>query len=233
MIVPFNELGNATTGGTWAFTGSDISYPLPPSAYNAPMNISSFKTGRYVYNYTVTNGTCTSVATYTLNLKNSKSSTNNECTGATTINVHNLTTVGTSTLTNQYISDEDLCTTDLAVKGATLSVTTLPTNWVPSPTVDLWYKILLPQGTTSAFSIAITVNSEDYGDGLQDATLAIYTGTCGALVLVDSVPTTQSDLVTIPYEIANGNTDPYLYIRIGSIYGGYFNVEVKSYGGVL
>lgn len=230
MITPYNEIGAATTGGTWDFVGSQLSYPTPPSAYNANMDVSTFKAGMYNYTYTVTNGTCTSVISYVLNLKNSRNSFNNECIGAITINTHNLLSTGISTLTNQYLSDEDLCASDNAILSATLSVDTLPTNWSPSPTADTWYKILLPQSNTTGSIVTITFNSIEYDDtGLSDSYVALYTGTCGALVEEDSVPPSQENTVSISYEIPTSNTNPYLYIRIGSVNGGYFNIDVNSY----
>lgn len=232
IITPFNEIGNATTGGTWSYIGSLVSYPTPPASYNGTMDTTAFKSGIYVYKYDVTSGSCSSSITYTLTLKNSKKSFNDECSGATSIATHNLTTIGTTTRTNYYLSDTDYCTNDDAVQAATLSVNTQPTNWNSEPTSDLWYKFSLPQGTTSTFSIAVEVDSTSYGvNPLEDIYVALYTGTCGGLTLVDSV--VGNDIVTVPYEIADSNTIPVMYIRIGTVNGGYFNLSIKSYGGTL
>lgn len=231
-IIPYNS-SLMTSGGSWAFSSGDTPYPLPPSAYNSPLDYTGY-VGDFVYTYTVTCGEVTDVSIHEVAIVNKLPIDNNECSSATILKVHHLTTEGQTITEGLWVGGtSEICSTDFAVQAGTYSSETTPANWTPTPDADVWYRIPLPTGTSAEYSFSITLDSGAYSNNpLLTKYMAIYTGACGSLTLKDSVAKTSLRTSVIYYEIPSANTDPYLYLRIGSTTGGYVDIIIDSYNTV-
>lgn len=237
-VIPYNLLGDPKSeNGVWTYTGSESSYPLPPSTFDSDLDYTGFSnlTKDYTYSYTVTNGSCSHVSRFTLQLRKTITPYNDNCSGATIINTHNLLTLGETIVENILSSGtNDFCDLSRGLAAASMSVEALPSTWNPAPSTDIWYRIPLPTGNSNPSSITIRFTSANYSLlPLQDCWLAIYTGDCSSLTEQDAVlPDHLQVTTTINYEIPSSNTNSYLYIRMGTTDGGYFDIIINSYGAI-
>ncbi len=220
-IIPYNS-NLMTSGGSWNFSSGDTPYPLPPSAYDSPLDYTGY-IGDFVYTYTITCGEVTDVSLHALTITNHIPVYNDECSGAELWKVHNVLSAGSTSLTNQYFNaNTQTCP---GLDAATLS-SDLPSIWNNEPVADIWFKIPMPESTGATSKITVTIDGTSYSNGLRPY-LALYTGGCGTLSLQDATAVT-SNLTSLVYNMTPYNTNAYLYVRLGAEYAGYYNVTVES-----
>ena len=198
-VTPYDDLtGPKTISGTW----TKISGPGPaaPGAYNGTMNFTGTTDGESVYEYEVTSGSCTHTTSITYNSITPDTRVNDDCAGSLTI----------TNLSSQLYNDER-CP---GLAAPTDSGVTTPAMW-PASEPDIWFRYFVNTSTTDV-DLEFRIDSSSYSDGIHQPMLAVYTGTCGALVEEDSVVGTSSvaiNNVTIPL----ASTPETIYIRVASI----------------
>lgn len=187
-ITPFNEIGVATTGGTWSYTGSGSTGvaplpPDPPALYDDELDFDGVAAGTYTYKYTVSEVGCDDAeTTLTINVFKAIPVKNDECsTPRIMVFPYN---GGTSITYNQTLDSDCPGTT-----APTLSAIDLPTEWDGIDVgVDIWYKVTFDPTYPPVPIIAcsFTVDGNPYGtEGVLEPLLAIYSD-CNAVDLIEA-----------------------------------------------
>ena len=222
------------TTGTWSNLGTATPSPAAPVLYNDDITFTqgTDAAGIHTYRYTVTNGSATDTADIAVTFATYSPPSNNECAGATVISFSGRG--GNSTL-----SDQNLEATCPGFAAATLSVTALPSSWgLFSYTSDVWYAFTAtPYYDTISmtyvdYPILVNINGANYGvdDGMFASAVAIYDGTCGALV-ERSANVADVNAQNISAQVTmSGSTSKNYFIRVSSItgYEGKYSVNVRA-----
>jgi len=225
MILYDQLTGNKTEDGTWSFISGPGGAPAAPSAFDDDVDFSSAADGVYVYRYQVTSGSCTSLSTVTVTVGTANAAANDECETATNITAHfslATTTIptGTTTLNSAEIWTQG-CEKDIATASA-------DEPWVTAVVGDVWYRVPLPTLSPAAdYNVAVSVNSAFFSNGLLQPMLALYTGDCDTLTLLDQSEGTGSN-VSLVANITGSPTR--LYIRVGakSTNEGLFDITLTT-----
>lgn len=222
------------TTGTWSNLGTTSPSPTAPVLYNDDITFTqgTHAAGTHTYRYTVTSGSATDTADVVVQFITYSPPSNNECAGATVLSFSGRG--GTSTL-----SDQNLEATCPGYAAATLSVTALPSSWgLFSYTSDVWYAFTAtPYYDTIAleyidYPILVTINGANYGidEGMFASAVAVYDGTCGALVERSAnVADVNAQNITAQVTMS-GSTPKNYFIRVSSItgYEGKYSVTLKA-----
>jgi hypothetical protein len=225
MILYDQLTGNKTEDGTWSFISGPSGAPAAPSNYDDDVDFSTADDGVYVYRYQVTSGSCISLSTVTVTVGTANAAANDECETATNITAHfslATTTIptGTTTLNSAEIWTQG-CEKDMATASDDVP-------WPTTPTGDVWFRVPLPPLTTAAdYNIAVSVSSAFFSNGLLQPMLALYTGDCDDLTLLDQSEGTGSN-VSLVANITGSPTR--LYIRVGakSTNEGLFDITLTT-----
>lgn len=222
------------TTGTWSNLGTASPSPTAPVLYNDDITFTqgTDAAGTHTYRYTVTNGSATDTADIAVTFATYSPPSNNECAGATVISFSGRG--GNSTL-----SDQNLEATCPGFAAATLSVTALPSSWgLFSYTSDVWYAFTAtPYYDTISmtyvdYPILVNINGANYGvdEGMFASAVAIYDGTCGALV-ERSANVADVNAQNISAQVTmSGSTAKNYFVRVSSItgYEGKYSVNVRA-----
>ena len=210
------------TGGTWA----KVSGPGPsaPGTYNGTVNFTGTTTGNTIYTYTVTQDTCTDIATVTVQWANTGVRVNDECTGVITILV---TTIG-GVVSIQDQRFDGVCPTF----PASTPSNDPPSNWGAGTFDDLWYRIPVPPNKDD-YTMIIEIDGLPYGsDGVFSPLIAAYTS-CDVADLEESNVPTVGQNAAIAFTISDPHPVPYYYIRVGrntTSTGGYrFDINISTF----
>ena len=225
-MILFDQLtGTKTEDGTWSFISGPAGAPAAPSTFDEDVDFSAADDGVYVYRYQVTSGGCTSLSTVTVTVGTANTAANDECDTAINITTHfslATTTIptGTTTFNGAELWTQG-CEKDIATESA-------DSPWASTPTGDVWFRVPLPTLTTAAdYNIAVGVNSSFFSNGLNQPMLAIYTGDCDDLTLLDQSESSGTSLSLV----ANITGSPTrLYIRVGakSTNEGLFDITLTT-----
>ena len=210
-VTPYNDLtGNKTTGGTW--TKISGSGPAAPGTYNGTLNFTGAADGESVYEYEVTSGGCTHTSQIIYSSITPKPRTNDDCTGAMPLVESRIT-----------LYNDERCP---GLVAPTDSGVAAPSAWGSTP-ADLWFKLFIPT-SASTVSVEIVIDGSPYNDGVSQPMLAIYSGTCGALVEEDSSISFNS-VVSVSFTVSGSLTPTTRYARMASPVGyeGQFDVIVN------
>lgn len=222
------------TTGTWSNLGTASPSPTAPVLYNDDITFTqgTHAAGTHTYRYTVTSGSATDTADVEVEFITYSPPSNNECAGATVLSFSGRG--GTSTL-----SDQNLEATCPGYAAATLSATPTPSSWgLFSYNSDVWYAFTAtPYYDTIAleyidYPILVTINGANYGvdEGMFASAVAIYDGTCGALVERSAnVADVNAQNITAQVTMS-GSTSKNYFIRVSSItgYEGKYSVTLKA-----
>lgn len=225
-MILFDQLtGTKTEDGTWSFISGPAGAPAAPSTFDEDVDFSAADDGVYVYRYQVTSGGCTSLSTVTVTVGTANTAANDECDTAINITTHfslATTTIptGTTTFNGAELWTQG-CEKDIATESD-------DNPWSSTPTGDVWFRVPLPSLTTAAdYNIAVGVNSSFFSNGLNQPMLAIYTGDCDDLTLLDQSESSGTSLSLV----ANITGSPTrLYIRVGakSTNEGLFDITLTT-----
>jgi hypothetical protein len=225
MILYDQLVGNKTADGTWSFISGPGGAPAAPSAFDDDVDFSSADDGVYVYRYQVTSGSCTSLSTVTVTVGTANAAANDECETATNITAHfSLSTTTLPTGTTTFNSAE------IWTQGCEKDIATASDDepWTTAVVGDVWFRVPLPTLSPAAdYNIGITVNSSLFSNGLSQPMLALYTGDCDGLTLLDQSEGTGSN-VSLVANITGSPTR--LYIRVGakSTNEGLFDITLTT-----
>ena len=222
------------TTGTWSNLGTASPSPAAPVLYNDDITFTqgTHSAGTHTYRYTVTSGSATDTADIVVTFATYSPPTNNECAGAAVISFSGRG--GNSTL-----SDQNLEATCPGFAAATLSATPTPSSWgLFSYTSDVWYAFTAtPYYDTISmtyvdYPILININGANYGidEGMFASAVAIYDGTCGALV-EKSANVADVNAQNISAQVTmSGSTSKNYFIRVSSItgYEGKYSVNLRA-----
>jgi len=222
------------TTGTWSNLGTASPSPTAPVLYNDDITFTqgTDAAGTHTYRYTVTSGSATDTADIAVTFATYSPPSNNECAGATVISFSGRG--GNSTL-----SDQNLEATCPGFAAATLSATPAPSSWgLFSYTSDVWYAFTAtPYYDTISmtyldYPILVNINGANYGvdEGMFASAIAIYDGTCGALV-ERSANVADVNAQNISAQVTmSGSTAKNYFVRVSSItgYEGKYSVNVRA-----
>ena len=222
------------TTGTWSNLGTASPSPTAPVLYDDDITFTqgTHAAGTHTYRYTVTSGSATDTADVAVTFATYSPPSNNECAGATVISFSGRG--GNSTL-----SDQNLEATCPGFAAATLSATPTPSSWgLFSYTSDVWYAFTAtPYYDTISmtyidYPILVNINGANYGvdEGMFASAVAIYDGTCGALV-ERSANVADVNAQNISAQVTmSGSTSKNYFIRVSSItgYEGKYSVNVRA-----
>lgn len=200
-----------TAGGTWTDTGT-LTGPTAPVLWDGTIDFSGFADGLYEYTYTVTPvGTGDdAVAVVTINVSTGIPLNNDECAGALASLIREDGTTS-ATKSNQSMAGD--CGSGGQV-AATDSGETIPGTWPAGTYSDMWYYLTVEISSATA-ELAITVDSSAYSSPLINPTIAVYSGTCGALVLETSVGPASTNVAATSQILTTGTYD--FYVRVGGL----------------
>lgn len=208
--------------GTWA----KVSGPGPsaPGTYNGTIDFTGTTTGNTIYTYTVTQDTCTDIATVTVQWTLTGARVNDECAGVITILV---TSVG-GVVSLQDQRFDGLCPT---YPAATPSDDP-PSNWGSITVDDLWYRVPAP-ANKGDYTMIIEIDGSPYStDGVFSPLIAAYSSCDVADLLEANVPTANYN-AAIGFSVLDSPTYPYYYIRVGrdqASTGGYrFDINISTF----
>jgi hypothetical protein len=220
----FDSLNGAKTiNGTWSYVSGPALKPAPPVAYNDDIDFDTFTYDTYVYRYTVVNGSCNDTSDVTIIYREGLAPVNEVCATAKVL------TYNTNSAT-VLLGERNDGNCNLNLAAPTDSGVAEPTSWssITSYTGDLWYKVnvVLNNGDDPKFTIAID-GSQYSTSGVNTPMLAIYNGTCGALVDVNDQVGFGSRYIESAEITTSGANDTY-YVRVASEEAGLFDVIVSG-----
>lgn len=230
-IIPADYLGTISEGGTWSFVSGPFTYPTAPATWDGALDFSGYSNGQYIYEYEVECDGNTRTAQVTINYTEAQLIQNDICDKSAAVSTHPLDTTGQTDFINGYLSDVPLERSDGSCVARYATLSTPPAHpWAFStPVADAWYYFLKPNGD---YTVNFTVTSSSFGpDALEYPLLAIYSGsTCSGASLLESTTSALQYTGTISVLIDSGNTDAYLYLRIGheTGNGGFYNMQIQS-----
>lgn len=223
-----------TTGGTWTNLATAAPSPAAPGIYNDDITFTqgTHAAGTHTYRYTVTSGAANDTADVEVTFITHAVPSNNECAGATVLSLSGRG--GNSTL-----SDLNLAASCPGNAAATYSATATPTAWgAYSFTSDVWYTfIATPYYDTISmtyldYSILVTANGTNYGteEGIFFPAIAIYDGTCGALVERSATLATSESQTVSAQATMTGSTSKTFYVRVSAVtgYEGKYSVNLTA-----
>lgn len=223
-----------TTGGTWTNLGTASPSPAAPGTYNGDITFTqgTHAAGTHTYRYTVTSGSASDTADVEVTFITHAVPSNNECAGATVLSISGRG--GNSTL-----SDLNLAEACPGNAAATLSVTALPTAWgAYSFTSDVWYTFTAtPYYDTISmtyldYRILVTASGTNYGteEGIFFPAIAIYDGTCGALVERSATLTTSESQTVSAQANMTGSTSKTFFVRVSAVtgYEGKYSINLTA-----
>jgi hypothetical protein len=222
------------TTGTWSNLGTASPSPAAPVLYNDEVIFTegTDAEGTHTYRYTVTSGAATDYQDVVVEFITYSPPSNDECAGATVLSFSGRG--GTSTL-----SDQNLAATCPGYAVATLSATPIPSSWgLFSYASDVWYAFTATPYYDSIaleyldYPILITINGANYGvdDGMFASAVAVYDGTCGALVERSAnVADVNAQNITAQVTMS-GSTAKNYFIRVSSVdgYEGKYSVTLRA-----
>lgn len=222
------------TTGTWSNLGTASPSPTAPVLYNDDITFTqgTHAAGTHTYRYTVTSGSATDTADVAVQFITYARPSNNECAGATVISF-------SGRGANSTLSDQNLEETCPGFAAATLSATATPSSWgLYSYSSDVWYAFTAtPYYDTISMSyvdypILVNINGANYGvdDGMFASAVAIYDGTCGALV-ERSANVADVNAQNISAQVTmSGSTAKNYFIRVSAItgYEGKYSVNIRA-----
>lgn len=222
------------TTGTWSNLGTASPSPSAPVLYNDDITFTqgTHAAGTHTYRYTVTSGSATDTADIAVTFATYSRPSNNECAGATVISFSGRG--GNSTL-----SDQNLEATCPGFATATLSATPTPSSWgLFSYSSDVWYAFTAtPYYDTISmtyvdYPILVNINGANYGidEGMFASAVAVYDGTCGALVERSAnVADVNAQNITAQVTMS-GSTSKNYFVRVSSItgYEGKYSVNIRA-----
>lgn len=234
VVTPLNYIPQPRTGGgTW--TKLSVYGPAAPGTPTGTIDFSALTTGVATYRYTVTNAGCSDNTEVTFNVNPHLTVVNDECATASTISF------GGKDLSS-ILGSQTIKATCPGPVAPTLSVTALPSSWnAGTYASDVWYEFTAPAAPVYSvtpivyenYPITISVEGSAYGQtaGIKAPAIAVYTGTCGALVLDRAASVTankQNVSVTVPF--GTGTTSKTYFVRVSSTTGneGTFNVRLNG-----
>lgn len=230
-IIPANYLGTISEGGTWSFVSGPISYPAAPGTWDGALDFSGYSNGQYIYQYEVECDGNTRTSQITIDYTEAQVVPNDICDKGAAVATHPLNTVGQTDFINGYLSDVPLerANGTCVARYATLSSSPVHPWTLSTPVADAWYYFLKPNGD---YVVNFTITSSSFGpDALEYPLLAVYSGsTCSGATLLESTVSALQYTGTISVIIDSGNTDAYLYLRVGveSGLGGFYNIQIQS-----
>lgn len=222
------------TTGTWSNLGTASPSPAAPVLYNDDITFTqgTHAAGTHTYRYTVINGSATDTADIEVEFITYSPPSNNECAGATVISF-------SGRGANSTLSDQNLEATCPGFAAATFSATPTPSAWgLFSYTSDVWYAFTAtPYYDTISmtyidYPILVNINGANYGidEGMFASAVAIYDGTCGALV-ERSANVADVNAQNISAQVTmSGSTSKNYFIRVSSItgYEGKYSVNIRA-----
>lgn len=217
--------GTKTSGGTWAYEGTDVTAPAPPGVYNGNVDFSGTNPGTHVYSYTVTYGECETVSYLTVELNDGVEQVNDDCAGATAGGKPGGLPINFTWSGNNSLGS---CPGLLPAENSGVA---LPSEWQADATGgDLWFKILVPHFTGNPdVGIVVLVNGVPYGlNSIATPNVAVYYGSCGALTQLEAgYGGLQSTIVYT--SIADASLPTTVYVRVGSQAGseGLYDVQIQ------
>jgi len=211
------------TAGTWA----KVSGPGPsaPGTYNGTIDFTGTTTGNTIYTYTVTQDTCTEVATVTVQWTLSGVRANDEC-----------GTIYTAILggvpSSESILDERFDGLCPALAPSTPSDDP-PSSWGSATFDDLWYRVNAPT-YKGAYTMNVQIDGTPYGvDGVYSPVVALYTSCDVADLITASTPLPSGQSSTCITSLLGTGTPAFIYIRVGrsqASIGGYrFDLIITTY----
>lgn len=223
-----------TPSGTWTNLGTASPSPSAPGTYNGDITFTqgTHAAGTHTYRYTVVSGSASDTADVEVTFITHTVPTNNECAGATAI-----TFSGRGA--NTSLTDLTLAEACPGNAAATLSVTALPSAWgAYSFTSDVWYTFTATAyyDTISMayvdYPILVSINGANYGtdEGIYAPAIAIYDGTCGALVERSAALASTSTQSISAQANMSGSTSKTYFVRVSSItgYEGKYAINVQA-----
>lgn len=218
-----NGIRVITPGGTWTNLGTASPSPAAPGIYSGTVSFTqgTHAVGDHTYRYSVTSGSATDTKDVVISFYSYGVPSNNECAAATSISFGGK---GTSTTT----TTQNLDATCPGFAAATLSATVLPSSWGSSTFVsDVWYTFTASPsydvltGTYLTYPIAVTLAGNNFSitDGIYAPALALYSGTCGALVEENSSLANVSSQNITGQVTMSGSTSKTFIIRVSAISG--------------
>ena len=223
-----------TPSGTWTNLGTASPSPSAPGTYNGDITFTqgTHAAGTHTYRYTVVSGSASDTADVEVTFITHTVPTNNECSGATSI-----TFSGRGA--NTSLTDLTLAEACPGNAAATLSVTALPSAWgAYSFTSDVWYTFTATayydtiSMTYVDYPILVSINGANYGtdEGIYAPAIAIYDGTCGALVERSAALASSSTQSISAQANMSGSTSKTYFVRVSSItgYEGKYAINVQA-----
>lgn len=222
------------TTGTWSNLGTASPSPTAPVAFNDTITFTqgTHAAGTHTYRYTVTSGSATDTADVAVTFITFSRPSNNECAGATVISF-------SGRGANSTLSDQNLEETCPGYAAATYSATATPSAWgLYSYSSDVWYAFTAtPYYDTISMSyvdypILVNINGANYGvdEGMFASAVAIYDGTCGALV-ERSANVADVNAQNISAQVTmSGSTAKNYFIRVSAVsgYEGKYSVNIRA-----
>ena len=202
----YNEFlpAGTQTGGTWTATGGGG--PVP-ATWDADVDLSG-QLGTFEYEYTITDGVCSSKSVITIDKQITPALNNDEC-----INANTLTAVATLPYSDSDTTQMlEVCN---ITQAATLSAEALPAHW-STVSSDIWVEVDLTAivANPNPITVAVTTSNAGLSQPIEFAQIAVYDSCGGALyTAVNNVFRNTSDST---FTILNGAIPNSLVIRIGT-----------------
>lgn len=229
-ITPFDSLTNASTGGTWTYTGTTNPAPAAPGTHDGTLDFTGFtKDVAYEYTYTVTNGSCSDATKLTINAYDHTVTPNFLCSKATLAPITPTTQDVSYTYTNQ--DNSSTCPGPSApVFDSSIAI---PAQWESAVEADyagdLWYSIAV--NTAASATVTVEVNTSTYaGEAMTYPNLAIY-DSCNTGDLLNAYAPGPTQFFTNGRIDISGATSNTYYIRVASLLAnaGKFNLKLNFF----
>ena len=231
-ITPFNVLTAPenvyiNAGGTWTLTSSPGTSPAAPGSYNGSMTFTAgtHTVGDHVYTYSVTVYGTTATAELTISFQPYIAAVNTACASASSISFAGRN----SSVTHTGYTNEVVCPGQGPLAGSGVAV---PTQWGSGTfNSDLWFSFIAP-GDLVNYPINITVSGSAYSQetGIYSPAVAIYSGTCGALVLENASITSVTNQSVTTSVVVNSLTPVTYWIRVDcqNGYEGSYDITLSA-----
>ncbi len=236
-ITPFDYLAGTrmvNTTGTWTNLGTASPSPTAPtsSADSIDFIQGTHAAGTHTYRYTVVSGSATDYQDVAITFITYSPPSNNDCASSTIISFGGRGT-------NANLSNQNLLATCPGFAAATLSSPSVPSSWgLYSYTSDVWYSFTAApyydtiSMTNIDYPINVSISGIPYGteEGIYAPAIAIYDGTCGALVDRSSNVSAVSSQNISGQVVMSGASSKTYYIRVSSItgYEGKYSVNISA-----
>ncbi len=230
-IVLYDELADATTGGTWAYTGTLSSYPAAPGTYNGSVDFATYDAGDYEYTYTVTSGAITHSSTITVAWGGDTPERVND----TCEDYFNLPGTNLANTSFIVIAEEDNRYECGVMASPESDDPDYPGSWNQGTyTGDLWFGFKLQPRSTD-YDIQVEVSSESFSDADAAKGLAIqfFSNTVSGFACendvdiwrVTSIRTSKKLTTSLQAAIV---VETLIRFRVVSITPGKFRIQLTS-----